>query len=130
MYKIILHPCSIEQSYAEKHEITHFWPWSCTWISGQEGLFRWISEFAARAPLKKVGPRFIVMLENLEKQAMLFAAPEKNLPSLFLSFEESVFFLEFYNFEKHFKWAAKRFINSFWDETFCMHENLHNFQTL
>ena len=59
------------------------WPWTAslysrtclttkssilTWISGHEGLFRWISELAAKAPLRNVGPRLIVMLENLKKR--------------------------------------------------------------
>jgi hypothetical protein len=39
-----------------------------TWMSGQEGLLRWISELAANAPLRKVGPRLIVMLENLQER--------------------------------------------------------------
>ena len=36
-----------------------------TWTIGQEGSWTWSSRFAARAPLKKVGPRLIVMLANL-----------------------------------------------------------------
>ena len=39
-----------------------------TWMSGQDGLLRWISELAARAPLRNVGPRLIVMLENLQRK--------------------------------------------------------------
>ena len=36
---------------------------TCT--MGQEGSWTWSSRFAARAPLRKVGPRLIVMLANL-----------------------------------------------------------------
>ncbi len=42
-----------------------------TCIRGQEGLLRCISEFAARAPLRKVGPKLIVMLENLKEKKNL-----------------------------------------------------------
>ena len=36
---------------------------TCT--MGQEGSWTWSSRFAAKAPLRKVGPRLIVMLANL-----------------------------------------------------------------
>jgi len=34
-------------------------------MSGQEGLLRLLSELAASAPLRNVGPRLMVMLANL-----------------------------------------------------------------
>ena len=36
-----------------------------TWTRGHEGWWMWASALAARAPLRNVGPRLIVMLENL-----------------------------------------------------------------
>ena len=39
---------------------------TCT--RGQEGSWTWSSRFAARAPLRNVGPRLIVMLANLIKK--------------------------------------------------------------
>ena len=39
---------------------------TCT--RGQEGSWTWSSRFAARAPLRNVGPRLIVMLANLMKK--------------------------------------------------------------
>ena len=39
-----------------------------TWTKGQDGSSRTASELAARAPLRKVGPRFTVILANLHKR--------------------------------------------------------------
>ena len=55
------------------------WKWQrrilliITWTRGQEGSWMCASAFAARAPLRKVGPRFTVMLENLGAQIFLTA---------------------------------------------------------
>ena len=42
------------------------------WIKGHEGLFRLDSLLAARAPLRNVGPRLIVILANLKWKANCF----------------------------------------------------------
>ena len=44
------------------------WIWDIlfTWTNGQDGSLIFSSELAASAPDRKVGPRFTVILENLE----------------------------------------------------------------
>ena len=45
----------------------HHNQWSMvTWTMGQDGSWTWSSRFAARAPLRKVGPKLIVILANLQ----------------------------------------------------------------
>ena len=46
-----------------------------TWTRGHDGSWIWASAFAARAPLRKVGPRLTVMLENLENWPIYDVAP-------------------------------------------------------
>ena len=46
-----------------------------TWTRGHDGSWMWASAFAARAPLRKVGPRLTVMLENLENWPIYDVAP-------------------------------------------------------
>ena len=43
-----------------------------TWTRGHEGWWMWASALAARAPLRNVGPRLIVMLENLRNIGRIY----------------------------------------------------------